>query len=551
MRARRSTALALALVTVLVAGACGSKPSSRNINTPPTAVLLAAPVEGTPPLLVDFSAVLSSDAGGEIVGYHWDLGDGTISTLDEFSHTYSAEGAYTVTLTVTDNKGGVDTETVQVVVNTPPTVTAGADVTSGTTPLPVNFTSTPADPGGTVASVVWDFGDGATASGANAAHTYFAAGTYDATVTVTDDLGGTATDVVTVAVTGNAGPVADATSDVTSGKTPLVVTFDGSGSTDDDDGIASWDWDFGDGNGATGPTPAPHTYTTAGSYLATLTVTDVLGATDTATIAITVADNVAPTASGRAATAFPKPGVPVSFDGTASVDPDGTIVSWDWDFGDAAVGSGPTPTHTYAALGSYPVELTVTDDNGATDTATFVVTLAANVAPNAVASVTTAKPKTGFPVAFKGSSSNDPDGSIAAYDWNFGDGGVGTGATPTHSYATAGVYTATLTVTDDNGATDVATVEVTVVDNVVPVAAITATPTSGTAPLAVAFNGAGSVDPDGSIVSYSWNFGDSTSSTVTSPNHTFTAAGTYNVVLTVTDDNGVTDTESVVITVNP
>lgn len=551
MRGKRSTLLFMLSAVVLVAGACGSKPSLGSINTPPTAVLLVSTTEGPPPLAVDFSGLLSNDAGGEIVGYHWDLGDATISTEIEPSHTYTAEGAYTVTLTVTDNKGGVGTETTQIVVNTPPTVTAGSDVITGATPLVVNFTSTPADPGGTVASVDWDFGDGGTATGVNVAHTYLAAGTFDAVVTVTDDLGGTATDTVTVTVTGNQAPVADATSDVISGKTPLTVTFDGSGSTDADDGIASWDWDFGDGDVDTGATPAAHTYTAAGNYTATLTVTDVLGATDTATIPITVADNVAPNAYIHVATSFPKPGEAVDFDGTVSWDTDGTIVSWDWDFGDTGVDTGGTPSHIYAAVGSYPVELVVTDDNGATDTANLVVTISDNLTPTAGAVLVTASPKTGFAVDFDATGSFDPDGTIADWDWDFGDTNVGAGATPSHTYATAGGYTATVTVTDDSGATDDVTVDVTVVDNVIPTAAITATPTSGTAPLGVSFDSSGSTDPDGSIVSYSWDFGDATTSTVIAPNHTYPAAGSYNVVLTVTDDNGVIDTESTVITVDP
>ncbi len=103
---------------VLVAGACTAKPAGT-VNTPPTAVLLAAPDSGAPPLLVDFSAALSSDAGGLSTSWEWDLGDGTTETAEEFSHNYTTEGVYTVVLTVIDDKGATDTDTVDITVAIP------------------------------------------------------------------------------------------------------------------------------------------------------------------------------------------------------------------------------------------------------------------------------------------------------------------------------------------------------------------------------------------------------------------------------------------------
>ncbi|MCB0951910.1 MAG: PKD domain-containing protein, partial [Microthrixaceae bacterium] len=105
---------------------------------------------------------------------------------------YVAEGVYTVVLTVTDDQGLTDTETVDITVtpgNQPPTVAPAADVTSGLAPLTVNFTSNAADSDGTIASVEWDFGDGNTSTDADPTHVYAAVGTYAATVTATDDLG--------------------------------------------------------------------------------------------------------------------------------------------------------------------------------------------------------------------------------------------------------------------------------------------------------------------------------------------------------------------------
>jgi PKD repeat protein len=174
----------------------------------------------------------------------------------------------------------------------------------------------------------------------------------------------------TAAKGGNAAPVASFTA-TTNG---LGVGVDGSASSDSDGRVASWAWTFGDGGTATGTT-AQHTYAAAGTYPVTLTVTDDRGATATRTTSVTVTPpppNQPPTASFTAAVS----GRTGSFDGSASKDPDGSIAAWSWDFGDGATGAGATASHTYAADGSYPVVLTVTDNAGATGTARSTVTVA-------------------------------------------------------------------------------------------------------------------------------------------------------------------------------
>ncbi len=150
-------------------------------------------------------------------------------------------------------------------------------------------------------------------------------------------------------------------------------------------------------------------------------------------------------------------------------------------------------------------------------------------------------------VAFNGTASTDGDGTIAAYAWDFGDGQTSTAASPNHSYASPGSYQVRLTVTDDDGDSDSVTKTVTATANSVPTAAFT----SSTNGLAASFNGTSSTDPDGTIASYAWTFGDGTTSTAASPVHTYAAAGTYSVKLTVTDDDGATDdvTQSVSVSV--
>ncbi|MBK8283892.1 MAG: PKD domain-containing protein [Ahniella sp.] len=164
-----------------------------------------------------------------------------------------------------------------------------------------------------------------------------------------------------------------------------------------------------------------------------------------------------------------------------------------------------------------------------------------NVAPTANFSFSTS----GLTANFT-DGSTDSDGTIASRSWTFGDGGTSTATNPSRTYAAAGTYSVTLTVTDNGGATNSSTRSVTVSSaaNVAPTANFTLT-TSG---LSAKFTDS-STDSDGTIASRSWNFGDSTTSTATSPSKTYTAAGTYNVSLTVTDNAGATNTKTSAVTV--
>jgi PKD repeat protein len=248
--------------------------------------------------------------------------------------------------------------------------------------------------------------------------------------------------------------------------------------------------------------------------------------------------NQAPTASFTA-TASP---LQVALNASGSTDADGTIVSYAWDFGDGSTGTGVTTSKAYAAAGTYTVTLTVTDDDGATATSSQQVTVPdvpANQAPTA-SFTATASP---LQVALNASASTDPDGTIASYAWDFGDGTTGTGVTTTKTYAAEGTYTVTLTVTDDQGAIGTTTQQV-VVPPIPPNGAPTASFTATASPLQVALNASGSTDADGTIVSYAWDFGDGSTGTGVTTSKTYAAAGTYTVTLTVTDDDGATGTSS-------
>ena len=513
------------------------------------------PYNGTVDVPLSFDGSGSTDPDGTIAFYDWDFGDG-MALLDAGptpSHTYSTEGVFTVTLTVTDNDGAtsdpVSTTATSALGNQPPVADPNGPYT-GTAGIPLSFDgSESTDPDGTIAFYDWGFGDGTVLldAGPTPTHTYAAAGLYNVTLSVMDD-GGATDSAGTMADigAGNQPPVADPNGPYT-GTVGSPVIFDGSGSTDPDGTIASYAWDFGDGGTGSGEAPS-HIYAADGNFTVTLIVTDNAG--DTSAPVTTTASidrvNQPPVANPNG----PYTGVVdvnVMFDGTGSSDPDGTIASYDWDFGDGATGTGPQPQHAYATSGAFTVTLMVTDNDG--DSSDPVTTTAiidpANQAP-------TADPNgpytgtVGVPLSFDGSGSTDPDGTIAFYDWDFGDGTAlfDAGPTPSHTYSTEGVFTVTLTVTDNDGASSdpVSTTATSALGNQPPVADPNG-PYTGTAGIPLSFDGSESTDPDGTIAFYDWDFGDGTVllDAGPTPSHTYAAVGIYNVTLAVTDNDGVSD----------
>lgn len=430
-------------------------------NIPPVAV--AGPDRTIlPGTALSFSAAASQDPDGLVESYAWDFGDGTPGASErDVTHTFTALGTFTVTLTVTDDQGATatDTATVHVVDNLPPTAVAGPDLTANAGEVVTLDGGASGDEDGTVVGYSWDFGDGSPAgSGETVTHAWSADGVYTVTLTVTDNDGATATDTLTVTVGqgGNRPPIADAGGPY-SGTIGEAVHFDASGSLDVDGSIASYAWDFGDGTSGT-EGAVDHVFDAAGMFLVTVTVTDDDGATDEDSVLVTIvdpsSDNVAPTAdAGGPYGALV--GEAVLFDGSASSDTDGSIVSYAWDFGDGSTGEGETASHSYTAAGSFAARLTVTDNGGAVaqDVVVVVVSATGNVPPVADAGANQTV-TLGAAVLLDASGSTDADGNIASYLWDLGDGETSSEEALTHTYAEVGSYLVHLTVTDDDGASD-------------------------------------------------------------------------------------------------
>jgi PKD repeat protein len=282
-----------------------------------------------------------------------------------------------------------------------------------------------------------------------------------------------------------------------------------------------------------------YTYTAGGTYTVTLTVTDNLGATNAVSHSVTV--NRPPTAAFTSSCS----GDACSFTSTSS-DPDGSIGSYSWTFGDGGTSTVQNPSHTYTAGGTYTVTLTVTDNLGATNAVSHSVT--ANQPPVAAFSSSCSTLTCSFT-----STSSDPDGSISSYNWNFGDGTTSTAQNPSHAYATGGTYTVTLTVTDNVGATNA--VSHTVIANTAPV--VNAGPNETVVVGLLYTLNASFTDPDFGPWTYTINWGDGTSSSGTrSSQGSFSAGHTYvvpltqhTVTVTVTDSRGASGRASKVVTV--
>ncbi len=374
----------------------------------------------TAPLVASFAAQPTDltvqfvdQSSGQIVGWTWDFGDTTGSTDQNPSHTYGTPGTYNVTLTVTGANNATNSITQQVTVTAPLVASFAAQPTD----LTVQFVD---QSSGQIVGWTWDFGDTTGSTDQNPSHTYGTPGTYNVTLTVTG--ANNATNSITQQVTVTAPLVASFAAQ----PTDLTVQF-----VDQSSGqIVGWTWDFGDTTGSTDQNPS-HTYGTPGTYNVTLTVTGANNATNSITQQVTVAAALQADFTPQATD------LTVQFTDQST----GQIAGWTWDFGDGTGSNDQSPSHTYAAPGTYTVTLTVTDGNGRSDDQSAVVQVTAPLQASF-----TAQP-TDLTVQFTDQST----GQIAGWTWDFGDSSGSNDQNPSHTYAAGGTYNVTLTVSDGIG----------------------------------------------------------------------------------------------------
>jgi PKD repeat protein len=366
---------------------------------------------------------------------------------------------------------------------------------------------------------------------------------------VTDNLGASSSKSMNVVVNANQPPVAALAVTPGSGIAPVTVTASTAGSSDPDGTIASTSINFGDGSAAVNAASGTHVYNVPGTYTVTATVTDNLGASSSksATVVIT-APNKPPVAAITATPSSAYGPVNVNVSAAGSSDPDGTIAGTVLSFGDGTTASTVAATHTYSAAGLYTITATVTDDQGASSSASTVVTVKA---PEVIVS----SPSNGASVASQvhvvasGFSGNTVTAmqiyldSTLAYQ-------VKAVSLDTTLTLTTGTHTLVVKGWDSSGRNFSKTLSVTAT-NQPPTAALSLSSGSVLVGGSISASTAGSSDPDGSIADATIDFGDGTSVAAGSGSHQYKVAGTYTVKATVTDNLGASSTASKTVAVKP
>ena len=485
----------------------------------------ASPVTGCSPLIVQFTDLST----GNPTQWNWNWGTGT-STNQNPGAAFTT-GVYTVTLTVT-NGAFTDSEvkTAYIIVYNKPT--AGFTMTdTACVGEVVTYTdaSTISPNGAAIGTWNWDFGDGntLTASSSPVTHAYSVPGTYPVSLSVTD-VNGCGSAYITKNIVIVPAPNASFTASPFSAcAPPLTVNFTNTSSVI---GTTTYLWNFGNGNTSTQANPS-NTYTALGTYNVTLVVNQ-NGCIDSVTIPnyITV-QNIA--ASFAATPTLVCTGQSVTFNNTSV--PSASTASWD--FGDLGTSAAISPTHSYAAPGTYTVTLIAGDASGCLDTITGTVTVVQVPTASFIAD-TMAACNVPFTVSFTNTSSGGN-----SWSWNFGDAGTSNAQNPVHTYTAAGTYTVSLIVTTNpGGCIDTVTINNFIVISP-PVASFIHAPDSGCVPLTVNFLSTSTslIDP---ISTYSWSFGDGNNTVTGIPNtsHTYTATGVYTVTLIIQTANGCSDT---------
>jgi PKD repeat protein len=296
---------------------------------------------------------------------------------------------------------------------------------------------------------------------------------------------------------------------------------------------ASLFWDFGDGANSTDQNPL-HTYSDVGNFTVNLTANNVNG-TDSKFATINVFEKSTPVLPVANFSSNVTEGYAPLFVQFTDLSENATGINWD--FGDGTNSIEKNPLHTYSTAGNYSVNLTASNENG-TASMSIVITVLKQPTVLPVANFSSDAVTGSAPLSVQ---FTDLSKGATAWNWDFGDGALSTEQNPSHTYNVSGNYTVTLTVSNEAGIdneTKTSYIKVISVPSKLT-AAFAASPSSGNAPLKVAFTDKST----GSPTSWKWSFGDGTYSTARNPVHTYTKTGKYTITLTVKnakDSNTVT-----------
>jgi len=460
----------------------------------------------------------STIQGNGALTYQWNFGSGQ-SVLQNPLHPFPQHGAMPVTLIVTGPGGCSDTLTQSVTVHPAPIPSFTLPGPCGLSQGIVNTSTVPAP--GTITQNNWNFGNGQISNLQNPSTNYSAPGTYTVTLSVTTQQGCQAS--LSQPYTVYSFPVVSFTAPQTchGNPTPFNSTSNVSGG-----GGLTNTWYFGNGASSTAQSPA-YTYPQHGTYNATLVVSGPGNCVDSVTQVVVVPPT--PVANFQLP---PVCGLSGTLANTSTVASPGVITQYLWNLGNGQSVQTQNASYNYIGPGLYNVTLTVTTSNQCSSVITQPVQIYS--VPNAqFTAPLTCYP---LPVPFNNTSTIQ-NSSIVSWNWSFGDGSTSTQQNPTHVYPTHGTYTATLIATGQGGCQD--TLSQTVNAPPTPVAQFVLPPSCGLTNL---FTNTSTIAIPGTMVSHQWFFGDGNVSSQTSPTHSYTHPGTYNVGVIVTSDQGCIDT---------
>lgn len=516
-------------VKLIVTNASGCQDSMVKTNyvkiKKPVVTINGLPKKGCAPLTNTFSSTISSIE--PIEGYHWDFGDGSFSDSVKPTHTYTTPGKYSITLTYTTESGCAGSTTFQngIIIGNKPEVKFISDQNNVCAVQQINFTDQTL---GNPDQWIWFFGDGGSSSKQNPYYQYNDTGNFSVTLIALNN--GCADTLTIPKMVHIKAPVARFTYTKTC-SVPREIVF-----KDNSIGADTWNWDFGDGNSSTDKNPT-HAYAVPGDYTATLTVTNhETGCSHTKLQTIKVIHEVP-------AFEISNPDVcrnaPVTF--TRSKLNGANISSYSWKFGDGSISNDTSSLvkHAYKKALNYDVTLTIKDIDGCIDSVRKPMAVVVN-GPTAYFHSSVPGTCLNTTVNFVDSSLTDGKHPVQSWQWNWGDGKTDnlSGGTFTHTYATPGYYAVSLVVTDTKGCTNtLRKPNVILVSQ--PVASFKTDSLSCTSkPINITNSSSG---PG---LTYTWDFGDGTSSNVINPSHLYTSEGNYTINLSIKDQYGCTASAS-------
>ena len=490
-------------------------------NVPIAAFISSDSISCNNPFTVNFT----SQSNGAI-SYLWNFGDSTTSIEQNPLHTYTGVGKFTVQLIVANANGCTDTlQKIDFIKIQKPIVTLSNLPDSGCVPFTKNFISTTntIDP---VTGYVWNFGDGSVSAEATPTHTFTAAGVY--AITLVETTAGGCTDTVSLkrGITASTKPVINFTASprITCAKTEVKFTDLTKGTA------TKWFWIFGDSAVSTLQNPV-HTYTDTGKFNVQLIVWN-NGCSDSIILKDYIRIN-APVAKFHSTMDCKKPFERVFIDGSIGAD------EWNWDFADGTTSTQQSPIHQFTTAGFYEVSLLVKNNATGCDFTTKKIIQIVDAKAGFTTSGT---------VICKGGSIDFTTGlslvDVNSFNWNFGDGTVldTMANSAKHVYSSAGNYTVRLIITNILGCKDTVIKTMNIRVNG-PTATFTSSVSGTCLNSAVVFNDHSVSDGINAIKSFTWNYGDGKTETLSSApfQHTYAAPGIFAVKLLVTDTLGCTD----------